>query len=198
MKKLYKRRGFTLMELLIVLVVVGILAAMMMVAFDEIESSARTAQVINDLRQLKNAVMAWYLENDGILTQSKNGYTIGGIADKTDASKEIHNVFKKNPSAIKDWLGNSSISLNEGAANYNKDFYTSVGGYGVYMGKNNTILMVVYRISDNTKKTDNKKLRAKLQAKAKTAGLLSYEQGKEPVAYNGGNFVFMQVFRTDK
>ena len=63
MKKFTKRQGFTLVELLIVIVVIGILSAMMMLSSNEAVSSAKAAKIISDLRNLKTAVLAWYADN---------------------------------------------------------------------------------------------------------------------------------------
>ena len=57
------RKGFTLVELLIVIVVIGILSAMMMLSSTEAVSSARAADIISDLRNLKTAALAWYADN---------------------------------------------------------------------------------------------------------------------------------------
>ena len=57
------RKGFTLVELLIVIVVIGILSAMMMLSSTEAVSSARAADIISDLRNLKTATLAWYADN---------------------------------------------------------------------------------------------------------------------------------------
>jgi len=57
------RKGFTLVELLIVIVVIGILSAMMMLSSTEAVSSARAADIISDLRNLKTACLAYYADN---------------------------------------------------------------------------------------------------------------------------------------
>ncbi len=57
------RKGFTLVELLIVIVVIGILSAMMMLSSTEAVSSARAADIISDLRNLKTAALAYYADN---------------------------------------------------------------------------------------------------------------------------------------
>ena len=63
MKGNAKREGFTLVELLIVIVVIGVLSAMMMLSSTEAVSSAKAAKVINNLRQLKTAALSWYMDN---------------------------------------------------------------------------------------------------------------------------------------
>ena len=56
----YMRKGFTLVELLIVMVVISILAAMMMFSSTEAEISARAQNVINNFNQITKAVNSWY------------------------------------------------------------------------------------------------------------------------------------------
>ena len=63
MKKTTKRSGFTLVELLIVIVVIGVLSAMMMLSSTEAVSSAKAADIISDLRNLKTAALAYYADN---------------------------------------------------------------------------------------------------------------------------------------
>ena len=58
-----KRRGFTLVELLIVIVVIGVLSAMMMLSSTEAVSSARASNIISNLRNLKTAALAWYADH---------------------------------------------------------------------------------------------------------------------------------------
>lgn len=63
-----KRKGFTLVELLIVIVVIGILSSMMMMSSTEATSSARASNVVSNLRNLKTAALAWYVDNLDAIT----------------------------------------------------------------------------------------------------------------------------------
>lgn len=60
--KSIKRKGFTLVELLIVIVVIGILSAMMMLSSTEAVTSARANNIISNLRNLKTAATAMYVD----------------------------------------------------------------------------------------------------------------------------------------
>ncbi len=62
-----KRKAFTLVELLIVIVVIGILAAAVMFASDEIVSSAQAARILADLENWKRAAVSWYNDHTSIV-----------------------------------------------------------------------------------------------------------------------------------
>ena len=59
--------GFTIVELLIVIVVIGILAAITVVAFNGIQDRARTAKIDNDLAMLSKAIQSARILQDGTL-----------------------------------------------------------------------------------------------------------------------------------
>ena len=63
MKRNMKRKGFTLVELLIVIVVIGILSAMMMLSSTEAVTSAKASNIISNLRNLKTAALAYYVDH---------------------------------------------------------------------------------------------------------------------------------------
>lgn len=64
MKRAGASRGFTLVELLIVIVVIAILAAITIIAYDGISSRARAAAIESDLKQDAQALEAYKVTND--------------------------------------------------------------------------------------------------------------------------------------
>src|SRR5476651_72115 len=58
-----KTRGFTLVEIMIVVVIIGLLAAMAIPAFQKVRQSSQDKAVLNNARQLAAAADQYYLEN---------------------------------------------------------------------------------------------------------------------------------------
>jgi general secretion pathway protein G len=69
-----KQSGFTIVELLIVIVVIGILAAITIVAYNGIQSRARTTTVNNDLKNIRTA-MLMYRADYGTLPNNADWYS---------------------------------------------------------------------------------------------------------------------------
>ena len=65
------RKGFTLVELLVCMVVIAILALALIFASKEAVSSARAARIINNLNILKTAAEAWYADHVGLVSSSE-------------------------------------------------------------------------------------------------------------------------------
>lgn len=57
------KHGFTIVELLIVIVVIGILAAITVVAYNGIQTRAKVAQTTSELAAINKAIMAYYAVN---------------------------------------------------------------------------------------------------------------------------------------
>lgn len=68
---LKKQTGFTIVELLIVIVVIGILAAITIVAYNGVQNRANDTTVKNDLSSMARQVVAFHAINGRYPTQSQ-------------------------------------------------------------------------------------------------------------------------------
>ena len=66
------RRGFTLVEIMIVVVIIGMLAAMAIPGFQKVRTASQDKAVLNNARQLAAAADQYYLEN-GVTTVVQSG-----------------------------------------------------------------------------------------------------------------------------
>lgn len=96
-----KMKGFTIVELLIVIVVIAILAAISVVAYNGIQERSRQAKIESDLTLINKAVMAARV-NRGVplYNITNNGYTAfwcNGLANGTDMTNrsisEVNNCW---------------------------------------------------------------------------------------------------------
>ncbi len=120
-----KRKGFTLVELLIVIVVIGVLSAMMMLSSTEAVSSAKAADIVSDLRNLKTAALAWYADHlDYVEQRAQKGSTnFSNLnSEKDDIVKYMNNATldskytfggTKDPNTWFVWYNNTSSGGND-------------------------------------------------------------------------------------
>ena len=65
MKKMFKKsKGFTLVELLIVVVIIGILAGMMMLSTGSATDKAEATKIVSDMRNMKAAAVMVYADTN--------------------------------------------------------------------------------------------------------------------------------------
>ena len=116
-----KKSAFTIVELLIVIIIIGILSGVMMLILYSGKHAAEAAKIISDLRCFKSAAMLYYLDNpDGpdpsiepdlkkhMDRSPDSRYGIGDFStdylfaycDLTDISSGIIEKLKNNDSAV--------------------------------------------------------------------------------------------------
>jgi prepilin-type N-terminal cleavage/methylation domain-containing protein len=122
-----KERGFTFIELLVVMILVAILASMAYPAFSSVMERARKTQAKNDLTQIVTAVNAYYTEygkypiviDDTPITNNADlFYTLravdGGTANAGNAANPRKIVFISPPDAKDQTNSRSGIKTSDG------------------------------------------------------------------------------------
>lgn len=71
-KKKAKRRGFTLIELVIVIVILGVLAGVAALSFQNVTRSAKDGVAKSNLRAIKSACQVFQTDNNGLLPDAAN------------------------------------------------------------------------------------------------------------------------------
>jgi type II secretion system protein G len=69
----HKQTGFTIVELLIVIVVIGILAAITVVAYSGIQSRARFAAYSTDIESIYKAILSYQIDNSSYPANGPSG-----------------------------------------------------------------------------------------------------------------------------
>lgn len=67
------RRGFTLVEIMIVVVIIGLLAALAIPAFQKVRTETQGNRVANDMRIFRDAVEAYVLKEGGFPVHDSGG-----------------------------------------------------------------------------------------------------------------------------
>ena len=81
--------GFTIVELLIVVVVIAILAAITLVSYTGIQNSANDAAVQNDLRQMSNKLQNFYTQNGVFPTNNAQLDSLGMNVSKGSYGRHV-------------------------------------------------------------------------------------------------------------
>lgn len=82
--------GFTLVEIMIVVVIIGLLAAMAIPAFQKVRQSSQDKAVLNNIRQMSAAADQYYLENGVSIAWRIN------LIGATNYVKSLQTVAKEN------------------------------------------------------------------------------------------------------
>jgi prepilin-type N-terminal cleavage/methylation domain-containing protein len=78
-QNLQKQKGFTIVELLIVIVVIGILAALVLNTFGSVQAKARDAQRQTDVRSLATALEVYFNDRGSYPANINSSATLTGV-----------------------------------------------------------------------------------------------------------------------
>jgi general secretion pathway protein G len=107
LKKRKKQQGFTIVELLIVIVVIGILATLVIVTFTGIQQKARNTKRQTDINALNSHLEAFHAESGYYPT----------LAHVNDSAWRGTNMKGLDPEAMKDPKGSAQTLVASPAAN---------------------------------------------------------------------------------
>lgn len=101
-----KTRGFTIVELLVVIVVIAILAAVSVVAYTGIQERARFSVMQSDLRTINNAIQLYYADN--------GKYPVASSSASANVTGRTLNI----PGLVPDYLNSMPSMPNDGRGGY--------------------------------------------------------------------------------
>jgi prepilin-type N-terminal cleavage/methylation domain-containing protein len=93
MKNTRKEHGFTLIELMIVVAIIGILAALALPKFAQLVEKSREAATKGNMNSVRSAVSIYYGDNEGIYPtylECGSGYLFSRFMDKVPPVKATH------------------------------------------------------------------------------------------------------------
>lgn len=115
MRKVRNQKGFTIMELMIVIVIIGILIAIAVPAYNAFRARAAAAACQSNLRTLKSAMGLYYADN-GVYTDSA-----ADLAGFLDNAGELHCPSKDDTGAYYEYTldaDTGAVTCDSGLANH--------------------------------------------------------------------------------
>ena len=147
-------RGFTLLEILIVIAVVGILAAVILISLSSARESARNKEVLSQIKSLSDAVSACILipGNSGLINLDVSGLPIPNQPICANSQQSLWPTLKS-PWVFTDLLqdninGYYLIKISDGGSKYIECYYCP-WTWGYFLGYMECYNQLQYRCDSN-------------------------------------------------
>ena len=207
------KKAFTLVELLIVIVVIGVLAGAFMYSSTEAVTTARATVILNNLHIVKDAVLSFYTDNPDLFEFGRMSSGIQNyLKSNKNAVKQIANHFKGHDINFQNMNSSNAQHMPfvdegyYGVADAGYEEYKNVTDKtGTYIGgaASRYTWFVGYRFKSN-----EGRVKEKLKARAKSMGLtfagripnyerlalISDDQGRDVNYSTGDDVVWLRVF----
>ena len=102
MKNMLNRKGFTLIEILIVVAIIGILASVVVVGLGPAQKRGRDSRRVSDLRSVQNALELYYGKNGQYPTVGVGSW--GEFATVLTGAQIGTNQIPKDPTSSRDYV----------------------------------------------------------------------------------------------
>jgi len=96
MKAIRSNKGFTLVEIMIVVVIIGLLAAMAIPAFQKVRQSSIEKTLTNDAKQLASAANQYFMETGTSTIACTVTASTGALDSTTALGGYVHQISKGN------------------------------------------------------------------------------------------------------
>lgn len=149
-KKYRKAKGFTLVELLIVIIIIGILAGMMMLSTGSATDRAEATKIVSDLRNLKSAALLAYLDNSNTWVTdlaSLDKYVDQKIDSDTEAKYDLGSV--NSDDIYVSYKGTMSTGVKDKLSNMAKDAGLYENNLETPYTNGTEVFMIVRKSSDD-------------------------------------------------
>lgn len=138
-----KRSGFTLVELLIVIIIIGILAGMMMLSTGAATDKAEATKIISDMRNVKSAAHMYFADYNEYfagddLSTSLDKYTDQKLTTDYAIANTGDQYAVKFAGTLKD-----GVKSKLAAGAQKAGLYKDISGDAVYTGGDDTLYMPI-------------------------------------------------------